>query len=112
MENLTLKELKEIVNLFGNKKEKEFEIGKNYFIKTVTYHYVGTVVKETSRFVYLENCSLIADSGTFSEAMQHGIISATGSEIEPYLPETRVDVGIGSISEKLIYIHELPTKQK
>jgi len=38
-------------------------IGKKFFIRTVTYHLVGEVVKIVGRFFQLKNASWVADSG-------------------------------------------------
>jgi len=114
MENLTLKELKEISNSFNNnsKTEKDFVVGENYFIRTVTFSFVGKVVAESSRFVSLKSCSWVANTGRFSESMEKGFIDIEDSEVEPYLQESIVDINIASIVDKSKYTHDLPTESK
>lgn len=54
---------------------REFTIGERLFIRAVTYHYVGEVVKETPLFVLLKDCSWVAESGRFGECLEKGTIS-------------------------------------
>jgi hypothetical protein len=83
---------------------KDFE-GKNWFIRTVTYHWVGKVKKVSGKFFILENASWIADSGRFMQAIKDGELN----EVEP--------VGIAIVNIETIvdicpWTHKLPTKQK
>lgn len=52
-----------------------FEIGKSYFIRTVTYHVIGTVDKISGPFLVLSEASWVADSGRFSKAITEGELS-------------------------------------
>ena len=110
MENLTIKEFKELSNLFSNKREKEFEVGKNYFLRTVTYSYVGKLIKEGERFLKFINMSWIADTGRFNECMKGKIYESTSSEIEPYPLEKEVFIGIDTIVDIVEWSFDLPTK--
>lgn len=49
-----------------------FELGKSYFIRTVTYHVIGTVDKISGPFLVLSEASWVADSGRFSKAIAEG----------------------------------------
>ena len=55
--------------------ELPFEVGKSYFIRTVTYHVVGTVEAIKGAFLVLEDASWVADSGKFSTAIANGELS-------------------------------------
>ena len=92
--------------------EREFQIGKDYFIRTVTFVFVGKVIKENKRFVSLTSCSLIADTGRFNKAMEKGIETESNAEIEVYPSNTVVNIGIGTIIDFCEYSHELPTETK
>lgn len=52
-----------------------FEVGKSYFIRTVTYHIIGTVDKISGPFLVLSEASWVADSGRFSKAIAEGELS-------------------------------------
>lgn len=45
-------------------------IGENVFLRTVTYHALGTVKQVVGNFVELENASWVADSGRFNEFLK------------------------------------------
>lgn len=40
-----------------------WEIGANYFIRTVTHHYTGRLIHIDERELVLESCAWIADNG-------------------------------------------------
>jgi len=101
------------MSIFNNKTAvTEFEIGKKYFIRTISYHYVGEVIKETNNFISLVKASWIADSGRFYDAMKEGIEITSSSEIEPYPVDLTVKININSIVDFCEYKHKLPIKQK
>ena len=56
------------------------EIGKTYFIRTVTMHHVGRVKDLNDQEILLEDAAWIADSGRFSDALKTGVFS----EVEPF----------------------------
>jgi len=90
--------------------EYPFEVGKQYFIRTVTYHSAGRVQAIVGSFLILEKGSWIADSGRFSNALKEGFENIENSEIEPY-PGSWI-VNIGSIVDACEYMHSLPVEQK
>jgi len=69
-----------------------YEIGKNYFIRTVTHYFTGTLLWVGPQELLLEHCSWIADTGRFSNALKDG----TANEVEPY-PEGAVIIGRGAV---------------
>jgi len=86
-----------IMDIFG---------GKNVFIRTVTYHYTGRLVGQTSDgLLVLEDAAWIADSGRFGKALTYGYLD----EIEAY-PDGRVVVG--AIVDVAEWGHELPRMSK
>src|SRR3990167_9653739 len=54
-------------------------VGMKLFIRTVTYHMTGKVVKRMGAFIQLEDAAWIADSGRFSTALKEGELN----EVEP-----------------------------
>ena len=50
-----------------------FEVGKQYFIRTVTYHLTGKLVEIKGKFLLFEQAAWIADSGRFTDSMKKGI---------------------------------------
>lgn len=64
-----------------------FEIGKAYFIRTVTYHFIGKVEKINGDFLVLSDAVWVADSGRFHEAIEKGSLS----EVE-YIGDWHVNI--------------------
>lgn len=89
----------------ANISSDDFEIGKNYFIRTVTFYVVGRVTKVTKNMVHFADASWIADTGRFADSMKNGEFS----EVEPV---GKWFVGIGAIVDGGEFNHALPTKQK
>lgn len=88
--------------------DSHWKIGKNYFIRTVTYHFVGHLLKVTDKELVLDNMSWIAVDGRFSNAMK----GEGFSEQEPYKPESEIIIGRGSLIDASIYNYDLPKNQK
>jgi hypothetical protein len=82
--------------------------GKNVFIRTVTYHYTGRIVRETPKFLVLTDAAWIADSGRFADAMATGSLS----EVEPYPDGCEVSVAWTAIVDLCEWAHPLPRQRK
>ena len=85
--------------------ELPFEIGKKYFIRTVTYHLVGKVTGITGKFVHMKDASWVADSGRFMNAIKEGNLD----EVEPV---GNVTFNSMSIIDVFDWKHDLPKEQK
>jgi hypothetical protein len=112
---LTIGQAKELANLFGNNqtqtnKPHPFEIGKNYFIRTVTMYYVGKLEAVFDDILVLSSASWVADCGRLSDAMKYGLEEFNSSEIEPFV--NNILVGRGALIDATIYNFSLPTKQQ
>ena len=111
IEELTIGEAKKIMSAIGGKKkapdDSHWKIGRNYFIRTVTHHYTGKLVKVTAKELVLEQAAWIADDGRFYDALR----DAKFNEVEPYYDE-QVIIGRGSLIDAVIWKHELPRTQK
>lgn len=108
IDNLTIKELKYLIS-FNSSDDSHWVVGKNYFIRTVTHHFVGTLLKVTAAELVLNNCSWIADDGRFSDSVNLG---KEFNEIEPYDKDSDVIIGRGALIDAHAYKFDLPTKQK
>jgi len=84
-------------------------INKNVFIRSVTHHYTGRLVRVASDALVLEDAAWIADDGRFADAVSKG----TFNEVEPY-PDGQLIVGRGAIVDCwcLPVGVQLPRKQK
>jgi hypothetical protein len=115
---LTIGQAKELANLFGNNqaqtnqtnKAHPFEIGKNYFIRTVTMSHVGKLEAVYDDILVLSSASWVADTGRFGNAMKSGLEAIDSSEIEPFV--NNIFIGRGALIDMTIYNFPLPTKQK
>jgi len=79
-------------------------VGQKLFIRTVTYHMTGKVVKRMGAFIQLEDAAWIADSGRFSDAIKNGNLD----EVEPV---GTAWINLSSIVDFFPWKHSLPTKQ-
>lgn len=107
--NIELKELKELMDFGKNQNLSQthsFEVGKNYFIRTVTYHHIGKLVNVTDTDLVLESASWVADSGRFYTALSTGDLD----EIEPFV--NPVIVNRGAIIDATVWDFDLPKEQK
>lgn len=80
-------------------------IGKKVFIRTVTYHLTGKVIKRIGKFWQLKDAAWIADSGRFMQAIKNG-------ELEEVEPVGEAFVNTDSIVDLYNWKHKLPTEQK
>jgi len=111
---LTIGEVEQIQSYFapqGQTAESEvhpYNIGKPYFIRTVTNYYTGRIVKVTAQELVLEEAAWIADTGRFADAMKD---FNKLSEIEPF-PCGEVVIGRGAILDAHQTSCDLPREQK
>ncbi len=85
-----------------------WEIGANYFIRTVTFHFTGRLKAVTQHELWLEDAAWIADDGRFTQAVESGVFN----EVEPYPSGRTVAVGRGSLIDAHKMVKELPRSQK
>jgi hypothetical protein len=81
-------------------------IGKNVFVRTVTHHYTGRLVRADERYLELEDAAWIADDGRFAAALKTGVLN----EVEPY--PAGCLVGVGALLDVSEWLHDLPREQK
>lgn len=109
IDNLTIKEIKHIQSLLkGPSDSHPYKVGKNYFIRTVTHHLCGKLIKVTSKELVLLDASWIADDGRFHEAIRDGKLN----EVEPFPDGVEVIVGRGSLIDACEWPHNLPREVK
>jgi len=99
------KELEKLAELVKNNQESvvfkaqaddlPFEIGGEYFIRTVTYHLTGRVVDIVGKFLVLEDAAWIADSGRFNKFFTE---PTEELEVEPF-GDRKVFVNTDSITD-------------
>jgi len=89
-------------------KKHPYEIGENYFIRTITHHYTGKLIEVYDNELVLTDAAWIADDGRFKDAVESG----TFSELEPFPDSRRVVIGRGSIVDACTVTFPLPRNQK
>ncbi len=109
IDDLTIGEARELAGLFGQRtaSENPFNIGANYFIRTVTHHLTGKLVGVTQQELVLENAAWIADDGRLTEALA----TCKFNEVEIFPTNSKVIVGRGSLIDA-VEITSIPTSQK
>ena len=80
-------------------------VGGKWFIRTVTFHLVGKVVRRSGAFLVLKDAAWVADSGRFMQAIKDGTLS----EVEPVGDAL---VALASIVDAFPWRHDLPKSQK
>jgi hypothetical protein len=112
LDQLTIGEAKELASLFCKSVPAStghpFEIGKNYFIRTVTHHLTGKLVEVYPTEIVLVDAAWIADDGRLADALKKGEFD----EVEPFPDDLRVIVGRGSIIDAQVFGHKIPRSQK
>lgn len=93
-------------NLEYKKLEVPFQVGSNYFIRTVTYFSTGKVKAIVGQFLVLEDAAWIADTGRFMQAIMEGKLN----EVEPV--EVNMFINLNSITDAFVWKHKLPREQK
>ena len=110
IEDLTLGQIRELTQTFGvvaaTKADHPWQIGKNYFIRTVTMIDVGRLVRVTEHELVLEDAAWIADTGRFTQALE----KVQFGEVELF-PTGEVIIGRGSVIDA-VQIPTLPKVQK
>lgn len=111
IDTLTVKQIKHIQSLLkGPSAEAShpYKVGSNYFIRTVTHHLTGKLVKVTSKELVLVDGAWIADDGRFNEALRDGKLN----EVEPFPDGDEVVVGRGALIDCVQWRHALPRSVK
>lgn len=91
---------------FVNDNESILQLGTCYYVRTVTNHFTGRLIKFDDNFMVFEDACWIADSGRWADALKTGKLS----EVEPYPGNVIVFRGAGcDMSE---WLHDLPSEQK
>ena len=83
-----------------------YEIGKGYFIRTVTHYLTGRVVSVGQQEIVLEDAAWVADTGRYADAIK----TAQFREVEPY-PSGKLIIGRGAVIDA-VRIDKLPREQK
>ena len=117
IEDLTIREARELARtlapLMGTTtqptgiKEHPYPVGECVFIRTVTMHYTGRLIRVTAGELVLEEAAWIADSGRFHIALAKGDLN----EVEPY-PDGEVIVPRDGVLDVSRWLHDLPRKTK
>jgi hypothetical protein len=85
-----------------------FILGNNYYIRTVTFHYTGTIVGINDKEILLSNAAWIADSGRWTQAIGQGFLD----EVEPYPDDVIIIVNRQALCDASPWKHKLPRVQQ
>ncbi len=109
IDNMTVGEIKQIQNLFGQSRQAEstaFVIGKQYLIRTVTHYYTGKLETIYSQEIVLSRAAWIADTGRYYDALKKGTLN----EVEPIIGPCIISRG--AIIDAVEWAFDLPEVQK
>lgn len=88
-------------------KSNLFEIGKKYFVRTVTHYHLGLLVNENEMFLSFKSCSWVADTKRFHIFLENGVVDDS-PEIETFPENSIVHVNKGAIIDIVEWQHQLP----
>lgn len=80
-----------------------WEIGANYFIRTVTHHIVGKLEAVTEHELWIRDGAWVADDGRFHECLRDGKVN----EVEPFPEGELIPVGRGALIDACPWRHAL-----
>ena len=85
-----------------------FEVGKAYYVRTVTYHLVGRLEKMVGNFMVFERdtISWVAEGERFMQCINDGALR----EVEPV--KVQGGVNVYAITDYFEWVHALPRDQK
>lgn len=78
-------------------------VGKSVIVRTVTLYYTGRVESLTNRWLVLEDCAWIADTGQWTAALKDGELD----QVSPY-PDGGVWINVGAVVDISEWNHKLP----
>jgi hypothetical protein len=113
LDQLTIGEARELAAIFNGKPLIEvpshpFQIGQNYFVRTVTHHLTGKLVEVFPTEIVLVDAAWIADDGRLMDALKNGEFN----EVEPFPDGVQVIIGRSSIIDAQVFGHKIPRSQK
>ena len=109
IEDLKINDVIKLQKLFSESNNNHpYEIGKNYFIRTVTMIQIGKLVQVTDQELVLESAVWVPDTGRFMQALSEGTLE----EVEPFPRDERVIIGRGSLVDACVWKMDLPKEQK
>lgn len=85
--------------------EHPFKEGDSYFIRTVTYHFVGTIKEIVGKWIVLKDASWVADSGRFHVALEKGELN----EVE-YMDKAIINMD--TITDASLWNNKVPKDSK
>lgn len=77
----------------GDKSNPFMEIGKEYFVRTVTHYFTGRLIWVGEKEFVFEDAAWVADTGRFNEFLQ----GKTVNEVEPFPKGSNLIIGRGSL---------------
>ena len=113
LDEMTIGEAREIAQLFSTTVTAKattnhpYEIGANYFIRTVTHHHTGRLVSVTEHELVLADAAWIADDGRLTQALAN----CEFNEVEMFPAGRLVIVGRGSVIDA-VQVTSIPKVQK
>lgn len=114
IDNLTIKEAREIASLLGAVKPSaqshSWVIGQQVLIRTVTMYYTGRIAVVTDSDVGLDDAAWIANAGRFATTLRDGF--PKDAEIEPYPDGVRCFVSRGAVVDFCEFKKSLPRTQQ
>jgi hypothetical protein len=85
-----------------------YVVGRNYFIRTVTFYFTGRLVAVYKGEIVIDKAAWIPSCGRFTQFLLHG----QPNECEPFPEAAQVIIMRVSVTDCVPWVHELPRTQK
>jgi len=86
----------------------KLEVGKSYYVETLSKYYVGVLVEENLSYLVFDEWAWIPDTGRFHETMSRGTVA----EAEPAPKGTYLRLFVDVIMNIVDWKHKLPREVK
>jgi len=101
-------DLIKIISKSAPESEGAFEVGKSYFLRTVTTYFVGRLIAIKGTDLVFEDGAWVASTGRFSDAVATGKFN----EVEPWPKGSRQFVNKSSYVDAFEFTFALPLEKK
>lgn len=99
-------DVRDLFAILKQSQSHSYEIGRSYFIRTVTMAYTGRVVGITDTDILLEDCAWVADTGKY----HNFLVTGQAYAVEPYPADVQVLVNRFSVIDASPWKHNLFTE--
>jgi hypothetical protein len=113
LDSLTIGQARILANLVKGQDPQSdpYDVGKAYFIRTVTHYFIGQLVAVHPMEIVLEHAVWVADTGSrLTQFLRDGELN-DNTEIE-VCPSGPVVIGRNAVIDAIQWPHDIPNEQR